>query len=243
MDDRQFELPLYTTRRSGRATRVTLRIAPGTGLEVVVPERYDERRIPDLIAEHQNWIDRRTRQLRRKADGAAALDRTPLPKTIHLAGCRERWSVDYRHAAGASPRLTQIGDRELRMRVDLHAQRRTAVCLDRWCRRRATLALPIRLRQLGEQCGLRYAASEIRGQKRLWGSCSPNGQIRLNYKLIFLPPDLVDYVLVHELCHTVHLDHSREFWALLQRHLPEAQQLDRALNDAWRLLPAWAERT
>jgi predicted metal-dependent hydrolase len=155
MDERQFELPLYTTRRSQRAKRVTLRIAPGTGVEVVVPERYDERRIPDLIAEHQRWIERRTRQLRRKAAGAALLDRTPLPRTIHLAACRERWTVDYRHDAGAAPRLSQIGERALRLRIDLHDLQRAQACLDRWCRRRAAAFLPERLQALAEQSGLR----------------------------------------------------------------------------------------
>jgi predicted metal-dependent hydrolase len=83
----------------------------------------------------------------------------------------------------------------------------------------------------------------VRSQKRRWGSCTRNAQIRLNYKLILLPPELADYVMLHELCHTVHLDHARGFWNLLQSHLPEARRLDKALNDAWRVLPAWmAER-
>ena len=241
MDERQFELPLYTTRRSGRAKRVTLRIAPGAGFEVVVPERYDERRIPEVIAEHRLWIDRRTRQLRRKAEGATALDRTPLPQTIHLTACHERWLVQYRHATGAAPRLTQIGERTLRLRIDLHDLHRAQACLDRWCRRRAATFLPERLHLLAAQSGLRFAGVLVRGQKRRWGSCGRDGQIRLNYKLILLPPELADYVLLHELCHTVQLDHSREFWKLLQSHLPEALQLDKALNDAWRLLPAWLE--
>lgn len=241
MDERQFELPLYTTRRSDRAKRVTLRIAPGSGLEVVVPERYDLRRIPELIAEHRQWIDRRTRQLRRKAEGAAVLDRTPLPRTIHLAACHERWLVHYRHDVGAAPRLTQIGERALRLRIDLHDLQRAQACLDRWCRRRAAVYLPDRLQALAAQCGLRYASVLVRGQKRRWGSCGRDAQIRLNYKLILLPPELADYVLLHELCHIAHLDHSRDFWNLLQSHLPEARQLDKALNDAWRLLPAWME--
>lgn len=242
MDDRQLELALYTVRHSDRATRVTLHIAPGSGLEVVVPRRYDARQIPALVKEHQHWIERRTRQLRRKSVGAPALERTPLPNQIPLAACRERWSVSYRHAAGAAPRLSVTGDRDLRLRADLREDDRAGVCLTRWCRRRASDFLTERLRALAEQFGLSYEAVVVRSQKRRWGSCSSRTRIHLNYKLIFLPPDLADYVMVHELCHTRFLDHSSGFWDLVARCVPDAAQRDRALNDAWRLIPTWVER-
>ncbi len=58
-------------------------------------------------------------------------------------------------------------------------------------------------------------------------------------KLLFLPPELVRYVFVHELCHTVHMNHSREFWRFLAVKEPGYMELDKQLRTAWRLVPAW----
>jgi hypothetical protein len=65
--------------------------------------------------------------------------------------------------------------------------------------------------------------------------------ISLNCKLLFLAPELVRHVLVHELCHTVELNHSPRFWALVQRFEPDARTLRRRMRDAWRDVPVWAE--
>ncbi|MGC1525969.1 MAG: M48 family metallopeptidase, partial [Phormidesmis sp.] len=63
----------------------------------------------------------------------------------------------------------------------------------------------------------------------------------LNFKLLFLPRPLVHYVLVHELCHTVHMNHSKHFWALVAKKQPDYQWRRDALKKAWRYVPRWVE--
>jgi len=99
-----------------------------------------------------------------------------------------------------------------------------------------------RLQALSRETGLRYRRARIAGQQTLWGSCSSRGTISLNYKLLFLPRELARYVLVHELAHTVHADHSPAFWGLVRRHEPDYEDLHDQLRDAGRWVPAWAER-
>jgi predicted metal-dependent hydrolase len=77
--------------------------------------------------------------------------------------------------------------------------------------------LPKRLQQLAAQHGFRYKKLSIRGSRTCWGSCSPDNNINLSLHLMHLPDHLIDYIILHELCHTVHKNHGAAFWDLLDR--------------------------
>lgn len=70
-----------------------------------------------------------------------------------------------------------------------------------------------------------FGQVRIKNQRGAWGSCSSKKNLNFNWRLITLPPELADYVILHELCHTVHLNHSAEFWAFLERLAPEYRTL------------------
>ncbi len=84
-------------------------------------------------------------------------------------------------------------------------------------RRAAKADLPMRIERLAKATGLKYAKMTIRAARTKWGSCSGRGTISLSLFLMTLPEHLRDYVIVHELCHTVHHDHSPRFHALVDR--------------------------
>ena len=84
-------------------------------------------------------------------------------------------------------------------------------------RRNAKSILPSRLAFLSKQCGLPYSSVKINSSQGRWGSCSARKAINLSYYLVLLPSHLIDYVLLHELCHTREMNHSERFWALLNQ--------------------------
>jgi len=88
-----------------------------------------------------------------------------------------------------------------------------------------------RLIKISKKTGLSFNKVSIRNQKTRWGSCSFANNISLNIKLINLPEKLIDYVIYHELVHTVEKNHSRNFWNLLNHYLPESKKLNKELNN------------
>ena len=87
---------------------------------------------------------------------------------------------------------------------------------------------------------LRYRGVYIKRQKTRWASCSKHGAISLNAKLLFLPLEIVDYAMIHELCHVAVMNHSKEFWDLVMRHCPDFRSRDNRLREMWKVIPRWA---
>ncbi|MCA9366478.1 M48 family metallopeptidase [Candidatus Kaiserbacteria bacterium] len=81
-----------------------------------------------------------------------------------------------------------------------------------------------RLQYFNEHYGLRYNRVAIRNQRRCWGSCTSLGNLNFSYKLLFLPPHLQDYIIVHELCHLRELNHGDAFWSLVAETIPDHEE-------------------
>jgi len=95
------------------------------------------------------------------------------------------------------------------------------------------------LNALSQELNLPYQKITIRDQKTVWGSCTSQKVINLNYKLCFLPEHLVRYVMVHELCHTQYLNHSHRFWSLVNRYDPSWKACRKELKEADQHIPNW----
>jgi predicted metal-dependent hydrolase len=112
--------------------------------------------------------------------------------------------------------------------------------LRRWTKRQAKAILPPMLIRLVHELGFTVGDITIRNQRTRWGSCSRSKSISLNQKLLFLSPDLVRYVMLHELCHTRVMSHSRKFWGLVASYDPSYQKKIKVLREAMKYLPVWA---
>ena len=107
-----------------------------------------------------------------------------------------------------------------------------------WYRGRAAERLPDVVERWWPRLG-RGEKSRIlvRDQRQRWGSCAPDGTLRFNWRAMMLKPALIEYVVVHELAHLTHRNHSTDFWGLLSKAMPDAQQRRKSLREEGRALP------
>ena len=221
-------------RESARARRLSVRVFRTGRVEVIKPRRASRAAVVQFIDQHRAWIEQKRREALRHA-----VPPQPFPPSrIELACCEEIWRV---HLAGGSGRV--------RMRTDvpgvlsIHGSagdvRQTRDALRRWLLKRAGELLPPALESLSQQLGLKFSRAVIRRQRSRWGSCSVRGTISLNCCLLFQRAAVVRYLMIHELAHTLHMNHSKRFWQAVAVHCPGYRALDAELLEGWRRVPDW----
>ncbi len=201
MDDLSFELV-----RSGRKT-LALTVDREGQLTVRAPYRTPRDQIETFVLEKRAWI----------AKTRAHMAALPPKETLTL---REGAALPYLGrtltlARGTGTKPVLSGDT-----LRLPACATEAAPVVRWLEKQARLELTARISALSQRYGLRPEALRLSRAGGRWGSMSARGTLSLNRALILCPPDVIDYVIVHELCHLPHPDHSAAFWALVERCLP-----------------------
>ncbi len=225
------ELPYLQVRRHPRARRLSIRVHPGGRVIVVVPRRSSARSVEAFINEHRDWIIRTTRQL-------SPAEPLQVPSRIELPAIGRSVTVGFAERSAKRPGWTQQGDI-----LTLHACADDApgsmAVLRDWLLAQARQHGPTQVSAVATAIGLSPARLQFRLQRTRWGSCSSRGTVSLNACMLFLEPRVLHYLLVHELCHLRHMNHSRRYWHLVARFEPDHRALDRQLDEAWRRVPAW----
>lgn len=224
----------YTLRVSSRARRIRLVVTPAEGLVVVLPRGVSRTHADRLVAERAEWIDR---ALEKVGAHAAHLEATrELPTEVELRATGERFEVAY--ASGRCRAVERAGE----LHVFGEDEAAWAGAVDAWLQRAAHRRLGALLAETADAEGLPLGRLTIRSQRTRWGSISRRGNVSLNRGLLFLPPELARYVVLHELVHTLRFDHSPAFWRELTARDPQARAKAHAMREAWRYVPAWATR-
>lgn len=231
----------YRIRVSARAKYMSLRVTVDRGLEVVVPRGFNQVLIPAFLREKSEWVQSALAKIQQVRDlRSTGADKPLRPTEILFPSINKSWQVQYEPKR--SRKLTLIDDGANHLRLVGAVDNITAcyTVLQRWNHRQAHCVLVPLLKDLSRETGIAFAKTAIRCQKSRWGSCSTSGTISLNQKLLFIEPDLVRYVLIHELCHMREMNHSRHFWKLVGQFYPEYRLARRRLRDAWFQMPRWA---
>ena len=198
----------YELTRSNRRT-LALTLTREGSLIARAPLRMPLSQIEAFIAEKRDWVEKtraRLASLPPQQQPLTFADGAVLP---YLGGqltlCRAQ--------------VAHVAMRDGRLLVPLAAADLAPVC--RWADAQARRVLSERLNALTQAVRLHPTTLRISRARGRWGSMSTRGTLSLNRSLLFCPPEIIDYVIVHELCHIEHANHSPAFWALVERHMPD----------------------
>ncbi len=223
----------WEVRESRRSRRLTVRVFGDGRVEIVVPRGTTPRTVASFVERHRAWIEGKVDHAR-----AHAVPVEPFPPAaMQLAALDEEWRLVPAGCRGRQPlRMLAHGEIGLCEGFSPVAARRAVL---RWLCERARERLGARLQSLSGEQQLAFRRLEIRRQRTRWGSCSTRGTITLNCALLFQPPAVVRYLMIHELVHTLHMNHSRRFWNEVARRAPDYRELDAQLLAGWKQVPSW----
>lgn len=205
----------YTLKYSLKSRYMRLQINEEKGLEVIVPRGIEKREAEDFIIRKGDWILK------------------------HLNAKKEKGGVRY---LGNDIKIVQSFDlfipkHKLSFREGvLHitspesSEDEIKIIYEAWIKHLGKKYIPARVGQLAHKYCFNFNKVIIRGQKTRWGSCSARKNLSFNYKLMQYREDVIDYVIIHELCHIKEMNHSKRFWALVGEILPEYKSLKKELK-------------
>lgn len=217
----------YQIRRSKRARKTRI-VVSANKVEVVAPSMAAERKIHDFVYHQRDWVGAALKKMQRHRENIVKLAPTHYRDgaNIPFKGSFFPLSVKSAASRGIKIEFTEqdgfIAHSSESARSDHGESLRLA--LVRWMKQQARTEAHRYIRAHAEKHRLIPRSLRIKTQKSRWGSCGVNNDINLNWLLIMAPPTVMEYVVVHELCHIRHRNHSRDFWELVADHLPDYRQ-------------------
>ena len=233
------EVP-YAFKRVPRRRHVHILVNDEGTIEVRAPWRFSLAKARELLRENAQWVMQSLDSVREKLaqrprlvtgahlrllDESLRLDVRPRAQVDLFANARSWRGRVERRGTVLRVSTTSLGDDELR------------ALIESWYRREAATHLAGRVEHYSPRLGVRPSRVTIRGQRSRWGSCSGKGTVSLNWRLMMVRNTLVDYVVVHELCHLRHMNHSPHFWAMVSGIIPDYGDRRRSLDALQGCLP------
>ena len=226
------DLP-YVFKRVPRRRHVHIFVGDDGTIEVRAPWRFSMRRAQAMLRENAGWVLDAVNVARaRRAQRPRLITGTLLPLldgSVRLE-IHPRAQADLFERAGSSRGRVERHGPVLRVGTASLGESELRALLERWYRREATAHFAGRVEHYAPRLGVRPSKVTIRGQRSRWGSCSTRGTVSLNWRLMMVPSALADYVVVHELCHLRHMNHSPQFWVMVGAIVPDYRERRRSLN-------------
>lgn len=202
-------------KKSNKSKRLTIRVLSATNVVVTIPLYVSFNRAEVFIIEKSTWIRQVQEKLRSNIEKQTIFHEQSEFSTCNHVLLIERFdgeTVKRKIHDGriivSVPFSYNITSEEVQVKI-------RAAITEAW-RKEAKSILPVKIRQLSEQYGFKYNSLSIKNMKTRWGSCTGKNGINLNLHLVRLPEMLQDYVILHELVHTLHKNHGKYFWEKLE---------------------------
>jgi predicted metal-dependent hydrolase len=202
-----------TVNRLIRSKRRTLALIVERDGSVTVraPMKISRKSILEFVEKHANWVKKK------QVEVTSTIQNPP----------RQYKAGEYLYYLGRAYPLEIVGNAKQPLvladsfRLDSSMQENAEVIFRNWYREQARLILEARVAYFANKFQIAVGRVRITSAQTRWGSCSPNGDLNFSWRLVIAPPDIIDYVVVHELAHILHHNHSLRFWDLVEKWMPD----------------------
>ncbi|MCB0711660.1 MAG: M48 family metallopeptidase [Ignavibacteriae bacterium] len=213
---------VYLVRRNPRAKHMRLQVNPFDGVVLTMPARLPLYVNTDkFVREHGTWVLEKLREYGRKSTWDSKGEATLRSgESIQFRGKTFRLMVE--RLAVSDPHVVlnqQVGVISVYLPRSPEVQLQPA--LKAWLRGQAAEQITSVALEEARRIGVRFRKVSIREQRTKWGSCTEEGNLSFNWRLILFPPRVLRYVVIHELCHLRHFDHSIRFWRTVAQYMPD----------------------
>ena len=208
----------YAVIRTNRRT-MAIQIDPAKGVVVRAPNKARDSEIQKMLEKKIPWITKHLAAARQKA--------AEVPRHDFKAGDVFLFLGEKHMLSFKTGRQNKVETAGFFIIVTLKpdtGQDAVPGLLEKWYRARARETFDWKVQDYAKRLEVKPGRITIRGQTRRWGSCSSKGNLNFNWKLIMAQPEILDYVVAHELCHLKYMDHQKEFWMTLGRIMPDYEQ-------------------
>jgi predicted metal-dependent hydrolase len=216
--------------KSKRARRMSIRVKPFEGVIVSLPHRLSFKLAEGFINEKKEWIISSLLKTSKFEDRLSVFtEKSDFRTGMHSLQIEswEKTSISVRVMNGKIlvkyPKTAIVRDERIQAAIRRGIERALMI--------EACEHLPGRTAYLAQQKGFKYQSLSIKNSKSRWGSCTRDNRINLNLHLMRLSQHLVDYVIIHELCHTIQKNHSKKFWDLMVKVYPIALSCNKELKN------------
>jgi predicted metal-dependent hydrolase len=207
-----------------------------TGLTVIIPRRYDLKKLPAFLSGNKLWIIRALNKYSSPLKPKAAPANPP--NTIPYLG---NYIEIKRDGGGLSP--VRLEGKRLIVSSAMCEQGLLAPALTDWYRHECARLLGEKVSRTGERLGLTYKRITLKEMRTRWGSCSVKANLNFNWKLVLMPEPVIDYVVIHELMHLKEMNHGKKYWALVEKECPDWRERRKWLTKNGREYVAAYERS
>jgi predicted metal-dependent hydrolase len=207
-DDLTIRIDIWPNKRTKR-----LRLVSGiNGVRAMVPLNYNAEELESFVASKSNWILKTSQYYSKLKERCGGLE----PHTIYFLGSKYRF-----HVVKDRQPSTVISDIIKLITFHVTDMRRHKQHIHEWYKQQTARIVADRLPVLASRFDVEYNKVSIKSQKSRWASCSKKGNLHFNLLLAAAPPDVIDYVIIHELVHLIEFDHSSQFWQLVKEADPD----------------------
>lgn len=204
----------YTHKTHPRSRSIKIKVEPSGEVVVVTPKRFSKRAIDSFVLEQQAWINTQLQKIEQKKKFIETDTTICIFGKTHTKHCCQKNDLK----AGVSIK----GDVCIINTPPHRHQNSTqkSEYINRFLKNTAEKYIIPRTHQLAKKMETTFGNITLRQQKTRWGSCSSKGNLNFNWRLVHAPTEIIDYVIIHELAHRTHLDHSAAFWSLVSKYDP-----------------------